>query len=194
MPLVLKTAATTWPVSLSEAKSHLRVDISDDDALIHRQIKAIVHDLERRYNTAFITQTWTLYLDNWPGLAIELPRFPLQSVTSVKYTPYGGVAATFSSDSYTVDTYTKPGRVVLDSRSAWPGDELEDVNGIAVEFVAGYGNAENDVPDPIRQAILLILGNWYENRETLIVGAKFANAPDLNIDRLLMMNYREFHF
>lgn len=193
MPHVLKTAATTLPVSLEDAKDHLRVDINDDDVLIDRMVQAITESFERMYNTALITQTWTLYADNWPATQFVLPRMPLQSVTHVKYTPYGGSQTAFDSSKYHVDTYSKPGRIILESRSSWPSDELIDVNGIEIEFVAGYGDNESDVPEPVRQAMLLTLGDWYENREDMII-AQGVTIHDQRLQKILMANYREYHF
>ena len=193
MPLDLNTAAVKEPVTLSQAKAHLRVDISDDDGYIGDLIQSVRTEYEDKHGVAFISQTWNLYLDAFVARKIKLPNWPLQSVTHIKYTPYGGAQTTFSSGSYNVDVYSKPGWILLDSRSSWPTDELVDINGIEIQFVAGWGDDPSDVPMPIRQAMLLAIGNLYENRETLIVGAKFANAPDLEIDRLLMMNYRSFN-
>lgn len=161
-------AAAKEPVGLETAKLHCRVDIDDDDTLIEGLIQTArewVEDVARR---ALITQSIDLVMDAFPGVSwINLPRPPLQSVTHIKYTDSDGNESTFSSDSYMVDTYEEPGRIVLNDGYSWPGDTLRAANGVTIRFVAGYGDEPEDVPQKYRQAILLLVGHWYENREAV---------------------------
>lgn len=170
MPTVLKTAPAAEPLSLEEVKLHLRVDHSDEDDYITALATAARQHVEGTIlNRALVTQTWNLYLDRFPGRGqIRLPYPPLQSVTGVYYTPDGESEAEYDSSNYHVDIISRVGRVVLKKNSSWPGDELQVVNGVRVEFVAGYGDAD-DVPETVRRAILLLTGDLYENREETIV-------------------------
>lgn len=169
MALKLATAPASEPVSLSEAKLHCRVDVSADDALITALITAAREEIERASRHALITQTWDYYLDEWPdGDELELPVAPLQSVTSVQYTDDAAVTATLSSGAYVVDTASRPGRLKLKSGQSWPTVTLAALNGVVVRFVAGFGSSGSNVDQSLRQAMLLLIGHWYENREAIV--------------------------
>lgn len=175
MNLTLSSAPALEPISLTEAKAHLRVDGTDHDTLIGALIKSARQYIEEITGRALITQTWDGYLDQFPcQSAIELPCAPLQSVTGVYYTPDGGAEATLAAGNYLVDTHSEPGRIVLTTAGAWPGDSLQPVNGVRVRFMAGYGNAGSNVPEPLRQAMLLLIGQWYDNPNTYEVGPVMA--------------------
>ena len=161
MTLRLITAPTTQPVSTATAKTFLRVDGTDDDTLIASLIKAVTEKGEELSRRAFITQTLEMTLDDWPAdyrLVLLRPR--LQSVTSVKYLDADGVEATWTD--YVVDTKSEPGAILFNSV---PGTELLASGAITVRFVAGYGAADTDVPERIKQAILFLAAYWYENRD-----------------------------
>lgn len=181
MILRLVTAPTVEPVSLTEAKTQCRVDIADDDTYISALITAARSHLEMiaRPQLAMITQTWECLLDDWPGGdTLELRPYPLQSVTSVKYTDQAGAETTYSSANYLVDTYSEPGRLRLKTGASWPSASLRELNGVAIRFVAGYGAAGTAVDMQLRQAILLLVAHWYENREpVLTTGAQAVSMP-----------------
>lgn len=169
MALKLITAPAAEPVSTSEAKAHLRVDTTADDTYIGTLITVARQNVESHLRRALISQTWEVVLDAFPAGVIRLPKPPLASVTSIKYTDDEGVEATYSSANYVVDTDTEPGRVVLKSGETWPAVTLAAANGVRVRYVAGYGAAGSNVPQAIRQAILLVIGSLYENREDVLV-------------------------
>lgn len=184
MALVLVTPPAAEPVSLPEAKAHLRVDIADDDALISTLITAAREYCEAFQNRAYITQTWQLWLDAWPeGREIKLPKPPLQRVNGIRYYGEDGIEYILPSEDYFVDTQSEPGRVVLAPGKSWPGIALRPTNGVVVEFVAGYGNA-TAVPQRVKQAILLLVGHWYEHREAVIT-ATVAKELEFTVQALL---------
>ncbi len=192
MALKLITAPATEPVTSTEAKSHLRVDTTADDTLIGTLITAARQHVEAHLRRALITQTWELVTDAFPvGDILRLPLPPLVSVTSIKYTDEDGAESTLSSGLYVVDTDSTKGRVVLKNGETWPSVTLAAANGVRVRYVAGYGEA-SAVPRPIRQAILLLIGTMYENRESVLVaqGVTVAQLP-FGVDALLMP-YRIF--
>jgi len=169
--LKLVTGPTSEPVTLPEAKTQCRVDLDDEDDLITGYIAAARRWCERVDRRAFCTQTWQLWLDAWPnGNAITLRMPPLQSVSSIVYYDDADQATTLAASNYYVDTVSEPGRVVLRSTASWPSATLREANGVCVTFVAGWAAAA-DVPRTIKQAILLIVGHWYENREAASLGA-----------------------
>ncbi len=154
------------PVTLEETKSHRRIESSDEDVLIVGFIEAAREWCEGYQNRAFITQTWELALDNFPSENyVEIPNPPLQSVESIKYYDTDETEHTFSADSYHVDIYSEPGRVVLKYGETWPSITLRTANGVIIRFVAGYGDTTASVPGKVKQAIKVLVGHLYENRE-----------------------------
>lgn len=193
MALILVTGPTAEPVTLAEAKLHLRVDIDDDDDLIEALVAAAREYVERlcRPQVALISQTWKLVLDATPGDTVTLRPYPLQSVSSIKTTSDAGVEATYSSSGYQVDTVSEPGRVRLKSGYSWPSTTLQALNGFEVSFVAGFGDDPSDVPQQIRQAVLLLIGHWYENREVQIVTGAMPMSLAFTVQALLAPWRRE---
>jgi len=178
MGLTLITGPTVEPLTLAEARDQLRIDGEDEDTLLAGLIQAAREWAEAFTRRALITQTWELVLNTWPtGDRFSLPLPPLQSVTSIKYTDIDGDEATFSSASYIADTDHTPGRIVLKNGYSWPAVTLREVSGIRVRFVAGYGAAAADTPQVIRQAMLLVVGHLYENREDTVATGNLRTIP-----------------
>lgn len=176
----LITPPATEPVSSSEAKLHCRVDGSTEDTLITALITAARQFVENDTGLALITQTWSVYLDAWPNTLL-LPHSPASAVTSITYTDEDGVTATLDAAAYTVRTGFTPVRVVFDA-DALPTVTLADFGAITVTYTAGYG-AASAVPQPIRQAMLLLIGHWYRNREAVAAGN--MGPLSLAVDALL---------
>lgn len=192
MALKIDTGPQEEPLALEDVKLHARVDHDDEDDLLRWLIAGAREHVEQTVlNRALITQTWNLYLDCFPaGRELRLPLPPLQSVAGIYYTPEGGQETEFAAANYAVDAISEPGRVVLQRDAMWPGDELAVVNGVRVEFVAGYGDTAADVPQPIRQALLMLIGDLYENREeTIVVQGLLVQRLPFGVQALLM-NWR----
>lgn len=189
----LVTQPVAEPVSLAEAKTHLRVDVADDDTYIGTLISGARLACEQVSRRAFVTQEWELSLESWPETNyIQLPRPPLASVTSISYVDSGGTTQTMSAGDYVVDTASEPGRVWLGYGKSWPSATLRPGPAITVRFVAGYGNAAA-VPQNYKQALLLLIGHYYENREEIMVqsGAVAVKMP-MAAEWLLMMDRGTF--
>lgn len=162
MGLTLITPPADEPVSLADAKAHLRVEDTGDDALITALIVAARREAEHRTGRALVTQTWKLTLDAFPDGKIELPRPPLASVSSIAYTDADGAPQTVDAGDYQVVIDELIGYVQPAYGKAWPS--ARQVPGtIAVTFVAGYGAAAA-VPQTVKQWMLLQVGAMYENR------------------------------
>ena len=171
--LVLSSAPTKEPISLLEAKVFCRIELEEksEDDLVNGLITAARQYAEEVTRRAFITQTWKLYLDDWPsGDYISIPLPPLQSVSSIKYTDSDGDVTTWDTSDYIVDTDSEPGRVVLAYGEEWPTDTLYPSNPIEIIFVAGYGDDASDVPRALRQAMFIDIADLYENRESVVIG------------------------
>lgn len=188
--MILKqtSAPASEPITLAQAKAQCRVEISDDDDLFNDLIIPSARQyIEEATRRAFITQTWRLSLECWPDRNyIELPKPPLVSVTSVTYTDNGGSATVLSSALYGVDTDSEPGRVVLNYGEVWPSVTLRTMNPIQIVYVAGYG-ASSAVPARFKQAILLLVGHWYENREAIVLGT-ISKEIELAVNSLIWVD------
>ena len=165
--LVVVTTPTEEPITLAQAKEHLRVDGTDEDALIGTYISAARLKCEELSRRAFVTQTLALVLDCWPDESIvKLPRPPLISLTSVIYKDSTGTPTTWGSSNYVIDTFSTPGRLALASGMSWPGVTLYPIGGVKITYQAGYG-AASAVPEIYKQAVKLLTAFYYENREQL---------------------------
>ena len=176
----LITPPATEPVSAAEAKLHCRIDNSAEDALIAALITTARTHVENETGQALITQTWEVALDCWPQV-LRLPHAPVSTVASITYRDTDGVTATLAATAYTVRTGLTPVQVVFD-QDALPSVALADVGPIKVVYTAGYGAAAS-VPKPIFQAMLLLIGHWYQNREA--VTAQSAGPLAMAVDALL---------
>ena len=159
MSLKLVTAPEQEPITLTEAKDHLRVDTEDDDSVISGLILAARQWAEEYTGRQLATATLDWFIDGFcQQFSVPLP--PLQSVTSIKYLDTAGVEQTLSASTYRVDAVSEPGRVALDYGKAWPCT-YPVINAVTVRFMAGYAA----VPEPIRQALLLLIGELYDQRQ-----------------------------
>lgn len=184
--------ATTEPVTLAEAKNHMRVSHQDEDGLIDALIPAARQWVEHFTKRALVDQTWQLTLDAFPAAELWIPRPPLMSVTSIDYTKQDGTSDSVDSSIYIVDTDHLPGRVALADGESWPSDDLQSIAAVIVTYQAGYGSSADDVPRPLRHAVLMLVGHLYEHRETVVVGGG-GNDVELPLaSRALAWPYRVF--
>jgi uncharacterized phiE125 gp8 family phage protein len=183
------TPPSAQPVTLAEAKAQVRVDHSDEDALITRLTAAATSYLDGRtgiLGRCLVTQTWELTLDAFPDGEIELPLGPVANVVSVTYVGTAGTTQTLASSNYYFDDASLSQWVV--PVADWP-DTKDVANAVTVRFIAGTAAAS--VPEAIRHAILLLIGHWYEQRSTVSVGMTVAEMP-MAVDALLAPFRRVF--
>ena len=180
MPIKQTVAPLIEPISLDQAKLHLRVEVDTDDTLIAALIAAAREDCQSFQNRQYITATYELWLDCFPSKDyIDLPLPPLQSVTSIAYydttnTATTVLAAAFGT-TYFVDSKSEPGKLCLGYGATWPTTTLRPNNAVCITFVAGYGTAAESVPQNIKQAMLLIIAEWYDHRSDLMA----VNDPSI---------------
>lgn len=174
----LVTGPALEPVSLAEAKDHCRVFINDDDAKIAGYLIAARSHVEQHTNRVLMTQTWDLSIDyDWPErekryrefyndaryrYRIELPLPPLQSVNYVKYIDGAGALQTLAASQYKVVTDNQGAFLEEAFEVVWP-EVRDEAGAVSVRFLCGYGSNPGDVPEPVRQAILLLTSHFYEN-------------------------------
>lgn len=183
----LITAPATEPISLAEARLHLRLDTSGspashpDDALVTALITASRQHVEAVTGRALITQTWEQQHADFPvtdriGLAVG----PTLSVTSVRYHDIAGTLQTLDSTVYRVllpvGDHALPATVELVDGKQWPAVATRS-DAMQIRFVAGYGASGSAVPAPLRSAMLLLVGHWYEHREAVNVGNITSELP-----------------
>lgn len=166
------------PVSLVEAKAHLHYDAADQDARIAALITAAREACEVETNRAFMTKTVCLAMDCFPGSrgAIYLPFPPLQAVLSVAYTDTAGNAQALAAENYQADAISEPGRLAPARGIVWPETDCETLGAVLVSYRAGWTSASN-VPAEIKQAILLLVGHWFEQLSPVITGSIQAELP-----------------
>ena len=180
MAIKVITAPTAEPISIEEAKSHLRVVGTDDDAYITALIVGARCRAEHLTGRALMPQTLELALDGF-GDVIDLPRPPLVSVTSVKYLDESGVLQTMVEVDYLLDSHSEPARLKPAYGATWPATRRQ-MNAVLIRYQAVYENAEA-VPQEVKDWMLIRIATAYEVRESVIVGASVAEVP--YVDRLL---------
>jgi len=171
------------PATLAEAKRHANVVASDDDDFITSLIIAAREQVESDTSRALITQTWRLKLHEFFADKFELPRPPLQSVSSIKYLDLDEAEQTLGATNYDVDTDREPGVIWRDEDATWPTIS-DEVNAVTITFVAGYGDAASDVPARAKHAILLLVAHWYRSREAVTIGT-ISKEIELAYQRLV---------
>jgi uncharacterized phiE125 gp8 family phage protein len=161
MPLTLITPPQGEPVTLADAKAHLKLDAPDEDVLVSALITAARARAEWHTGRALMTQAWQLWLDAWPpGGVIDIPLPPLRAVTSV--TTYARDDAPSVLDSARTVVDLAGNRIALRPTTVLP-PLLRNINAIAIGFTAGYGDA-TDVPQGLKSAILALIAFVYEHR------------------------------
>jgi len=168
MATTIVTAPTIEPVSVAEIKDFLRITDTGatDDSTVAAFITAARRYCEQVQNRAYIDQGLKLTLDAFPTESgIALPRSPVTTVASIVYYGVGNTAATMTAGNYFVDIASVPGRVNLAYGEAWPTTILRPINGVEIQYTAGFGSVASSVPAEVRQAIKLAVGHMYEHRE-----------------------------
>jgi hypothetical protein len=182
--LTLTTAPTTEPVTEDEATSWAKIDTDDDDAIVSALITAVRSSAEQYLRRSLITQTWMLTLDLersmlnntlpdgeyelpisllWGGLLreIELPKGPVQSITSVTNYALDNSSSVYDPSQYFLDT--AGARLVLNLGSIWPAN-MRARAAAEILYVTGYGDTAATVPQQIRTGMLIHLASLYEQR------------------------------
>ncbi len=169
------------PVTLAEAKAHLRVAHDSEDALISGLVRAARTEVEVQTGMALIDQSWRLALDAWPrDGTVRLRRHPVKEILSV--TVYGaeGEAAAVDPQGYEADLASRPARLHFTT----PPPPERRLNGIEIDFVAGFGEAGTEVPDLLKRAVLMLVAHWFEFRGSYGAADQPVSFPP-GFDRLI---------
>ncbi|MBN8996499.1 MAG: phage head-tail connector protein [Rhizobiales bacterium] len=161
MTAALITGPALEPVTLEEAKAHLRLDGEDDEAWLAQVIATARRHVESATRRVLIGQEWRLWLDAWPVSGVlRVPVVPLIAIDAITIYDADGEPHVAAPETYSVDKASIPARVRFETPPA-PGLAL---NGIEIDLTAGYGDEADDVPSPLRHAILMLAAHWYEYR------------------------------
>jgi len=175
---VRTVAPTVDVITLEEAKTHCRVDGSDEDMLITALIEAATAHLDGYSGTlgrALITQTWRQDFDGFSDF-MRLPVGNLQAVSSVTYYDADNATQTLATSVYTSFSDEIGPFITLKPDEEWPTSYTRQ-DAVRVTWTAGYGTAASNVPGAIRAAMLLLIGHWYTNREAIVSDKTTAELP-----------------
>ena len=171
MTVALISPPALEPVSLDEAKAHLRLTGTEDDDYVAALIVAARLHVETAIRRVLIDQTWRIYRDDWPRDGfVELPVGPVRSIAEIVVYDADGEPTPLTQTAWALDAASRPARLKLLGTGPTPGRPL---NGIEIDVVAGYGASGLDVPQPLRLAVMMLVARWFENRE----GASFGVVP-----------------
>ncbi len=157
MTLLLQTGPALEPVSADEARTYLRLEAGSEDVLIGSLITSARLLVETRTARALINQTWRAVLDYAGQKRLVFPRAPVQEISAMTITPPAASAASTVPNTLWQIVPENGGEEVRFSSP--PAAGL-----LSMDFVAGYGAAAADVPEPLRLAILQLTAYWFENR------------------------------
>lgn len=176
--LIRTITPTEFPITLAQAKAHLRVTHDEDDDFIDGLIEAAVATIEGPSGAgiALLTQTWRQsFARPCAREGVTLPLGPIQEITAVAYIDEDGDLQTMTSPDWSFEPDIAPGRLYPAYGQSWPAMRLQP-GALRVTFTAGYGGDAADVPADLRHALLLLVGHLYEHREAT-TEAKLADIP-----------------
>lgn len=179
-----------FPVTLAEVKDQLRITSSDEDDFLDRLIEVATEYTENYLSSALMEQTFKFYYDSFPAYnggtceqAIVIPLPPLISITSIEYYDSSNVLQTWSASEYVADVDNFPALVYPDYGYNYPSTRFF-AKSVIITAVCGYENSgaspidlADNVPTNIKQAILLLIGHLYENREMTVPMITIKEIP-----------------
>ena len=178
--LKIETKPTLKLVTVTECKNFLRVDFTDDDNYISDLIDMAIETIENYCNISIYEQTLVQQCDLWEE-TFNLLRSPIQNsgdltVEHIKYYDENDVQRVWDASNYNVDTNMSPARIYLkDDSDSYPTIATR-IFPIEVKYKSGT-DAVNSAPKILKQACLLIIGHFYENRQPYIVGRSVSEIP-----------------
>lgn len=163
------------PVSLEEARLFLRVDSTEEDLVLETLIAAATTYCDGYsgiLGRGLVTQTWEQSVAGFPiapCTMIRLQLIPVQSISEIRYYDIAGAPVVMDPGSYALLTDQSGAYATLASGASWPADAATRDDAVKVSYVVGYGDKASDVPAPVRQAILLMVSAWYDDRRAGVV-------------------------
>lgn len=171
MDITTTVEPSVEPVGLDDLKAQMRFEETEpaEDDLINALIKTARRRAESFLHHRLITQTVALKMTGFQRL-IEIPVWPVQSISSIAYTATDGSSTVLDSSKYQLVESRRPRIIAPAYGEAWPATR-SDWDSVTVTLVVGYGSARSDVPEDIVHAIKLMAADMFEHREETVVGA-----------------------
>lgn len=177
-PVKLITPSTLTPVTLTEAKEHLKVTGSDEDTLIQTYLNAAIKRVENYRQSPVMSSEWELYATHW-RTSFNLQKHPVTVINSVKYYDDDNVLQTVDSANYRLQDFRVPCRLEFDSDFTEPSFYDREFP-IVVNFQAGFTYAASGNYALIKQVVFLEIGTFNEIRQTELAGMGLANVQMKN--------------
>lgn len=175
MTYILTTPPTAEPITLVQVKAHLRLDDDHEDALLTSLITTAREHLERETGLCLLSQTWRLCIDLWPRDGIlKIVKYPVQAIQNVMVYDQTGAPVEVSLEDHLLDGEGRPARLWLRDPPV-PGQVM---NGIEIEFIAGFGESGVEVPDGLKRALLLHVAFMFAYRGVVSLEQQPAGVPD----------------
>jgi len=164
------------PVSLAEARAFLRLDSEAEDGLVSTLVAAARLHVESVTGRALVNQSWRLVLDAWPtDCVVTLPVSPLVSLTAITAYDEDGDDHAVPMAQFEAAAGVTPARLNL-PRTVAGMPVLRERFGIEVDYVAGFGEAD-DVPSDLKRGVLALVAHWFEHRDAVLVAGSGAVIP-----------------
>ena len=162
--VTIKKPAIT-PVKLETVKQATHIDHNVEDDILNQWIRTGTGLAEKFQKRSFITQTLEISLDSFPNMPFEIPHPPLQSIESFKYYDYEETESVLNMDTILfIDTASDPARIGFKYNQRFPTVTLRGLAAVKIRIVAGYGDKSSDIPDEVKDAIILYCSWRNENR------------------------------
>lgn len=168
------------PVSLDYAKTFLRVDTDDDDALISDLIRSARIRVETMIGGALIQRPQRFTTTRVSGRGVFINHQPVQVIDAVRVIGAAGEVVDVPLSSLSINLRCQPPAISVTSHRDWRGI-LNNATAVEIDITAGYGLDVDDVPMPLRHAVLLLLAQSYEYR-----AAEVTPPTPMMVDALLM--------
>jgi uncharacterized phiE125 gp8 family phage protein len=173
MTPILIAPPAVEPIALADAKAWLRIENTAEDELVGTLIasaRLVVENLTRRF---MVAQTWRLVLDDLSTGELRLPFSPVRKVI-VRVFDVAGAPTIASAQTYTLTAVGGDTRLKFTGPPPQPG---KLTGGVEVDVEAGFSANAQGVPEPLRQAMRLLVARWYENRGDVEADADISRTP-----------------
>lgn len=184
MSLRLVVDVSTEPVTNAEARDWAKMSSSEPDWIVDMLISSARMRAEHIAKRSFTTKTWDLVLDAFPAVELSLERYPVASVTHVKYLNDAGTETTLDAANYTLDAYSEPAFIIPVEGFDWPST-IDAANAVRVRFVEGWGSDPVRGLALVRQYMNVVIATDNEFRQSVIAGVSVSEMPGKYYDRLL---------
>lgn len=166
------------PVTLAEARTNSRIDGDCYDTELTLQIEAATRWIQEQTEAALITSTWRWTFDQFPRNRrwLDLPMWPVQSIESIEYRDASDAWVEVTAGDIVLRSNNGRARIALAGWDAWPSAKYTP-DAVRIDFVAGFGDADTDVPAVWKQAVLLLSSHWFENRQAAQSGPEAREVP-----------------